>query len=261
MQNFKFQKVMFDALKESGEILRGSFQKEKDIEFKDTVSLVTEVDKNSEKKIIEIIKDNYPDHGILAEESIPEEGDSEFKWIIDPLDGTTNYVHFFPQACISIALEKEGIVIMGGVYDPFHEELFFAEMNKGAYLNEKRINVSKTESLAHALLLTGFPYDRQKMASFYLKFYKKFLERVQDIRRLGSASLDLCYIACGRLDGFWEFKLNPWDVAAGKLIVEEAGGKLSDFRGEKYSIYGQETIATNGLIHDEMLEIMKKPSS
>lgn len=254
----RLKKTLMKALMSSGGILSRLMHKIKRIDYKDTdeLQLVTIADKRSEENIIRIIKKEFPDHAFLAEESTPQ-GSSPYKWIIDPLDGTTNYAHTFPINCVSIACEKEGEVIMGGVFNPFLKELFFGEKGRGAFLNGKRIGVSGTRSLAESLLVTGFPYDRKMHAEYYLKIYGEFMTRCHGVRRTGSAAMDLCYVACGRFDGFWEMKLHPWDTAAAKLIVEEAGGKVSDFRGNGYSVYCQEILATNSRIHAGMLHVLR----
>jgi len=251
--------VAIEAAKEAGKFLKMNLGKVKNIERKrEEINLVTEIDKGSEKKIIEFIKSKFPNHGILAEESGETSKTSEYKWIIDPLDGTTNYTHSFPVFCVSIALEYKGEVIIGVVYDPNLDELFYAEKGKGAFLNGKKISVSKTDKLIKSMLATGFPYNVKENPDNCVEHFVNFLMEAQAIRRLGSAALDLVYVACGRLDGFWEVDLNPWDVAAGKIIIEEAGGMITDFYGNKYSIYTKGVVASNGLIHQQMLEIIKK---
>jgi len=194
----------------------------------------------------------------LAEEETDVTGtESHCRWIIDPLDGTTNFAHGYPQFCVSIALEQQGQVVMGLVYDPLRRECFRAVRGQGATLNGAPILASTEIDLDKALLATGFPYDHREHADFYLNYFRAFMTRCQGIRRGGSAALDLCYVACGRLDGFWEFKLKPWDTAAGALIVSEAQGKLSNFSGEPFSIWGDQTLATNPTIHDEMVGIAR----
>jgi myo-inositol-1(or 4)-monophosphatase len=182
-------------------------------------------------------------------------------WVIDPLDGTTNFAHTNPVCCVSIGLVdgEAGRPVLGGIYDPFRDELFVAERKKGATMNGRRIRVSRTGNLEEALLVTGFPYDRQQHAEFYTKLYAEFMRRCHDVRRSGSAALDLAWVSCGRLDGYWEFKLNPWDVAAGRLLVEEAGGKVSDFSNRPWASladFGKQTLATNGRIHARMLKLL-----
>lgn len=253
----KIRQTLERALHESGSILKRAIERPKKISFKSPVSLVTETDKGAEQKIISIIKQTFPEHSILAEESDPQAGSSS-KWIIDPIDGTTNFAHGLPLACVSIGYEENGKMKLGGVFNPFLNEYFWAERGRGATLNGKKIKVSKTKTLSRSLMATGFPYDRLTYADYYIKIAREVMNRCQGIRRLGSAAIDLCYVACGRFDGYWEFKLNAWDQSAGALIVEEAGGKLTDFRGEPFSIYGKQTLATNGFIHGEMLRILKK---
>jgi myo-inositol-1(or 4)-monophosphatase len=254
-----FLTVAIESAKEAGRFLKLNLGKVKNIESKkEEINLVTEIDKGSEKKIIDFLKSRFPNHSILAEESGETNSGSDFKWIIDPLDGTTNYTHSFPVFCVSIALEFKGEVILGVVYDPNLDELFYAEKGKGAFLNGKRISVSKTDKLIKSMLATGFPYNVKENPDNCIEHFVNFLMEAQAIRRLGSAALDLVYVACGRLDGFWEVNLNPWDTAAGKIIVEEAGGKVTDFYGNDFNIYTKGIIASNGLIHEQMLEVIKK---
>ncbi len=251
--------VAIEAAKEAGKFLKINLGKVKNIQTKkEEINLVTEIDKESEKKIVQFIKSKFPHHSILAEESGEAKSDLGYKWIIDPLDGTTNYTHSFPVFCVSIALEHKGEVILGVIYDPNFDELFWAEKGKGAFLNGKKISVSKTDKLIKSMLATGFPYNVRENPDNCIEHFVNFLMEAQAIRRLGSAALDLAYVACGRLDGFWEVNLNPWDVAAGKIIVEEAGGKITDFYGNKFSIYTKGVVASNGLIHEQMLEIIKR---
>ncbi len=222
---------------------------------------MTEVDQAADKIIRDIILKAFPSHDLLTEESIPTGKGSSYKWIVDPLDGTTNYAHHFPQACVSIGIEHLGKIILGGVYDPFRDELFWAEKGHGAWIEHagrrKRITVSPTRTLSRSLLLTGFPYDRRERIDIYLSYVKAFMQHIQGIRRAGAAALDLCWVAAGRVDGYWEWRLKPWDVAAGSLIVQEAGGKLTNFSGKRFSIYGEQTLATNGQVHREMLRVMR----
>lgn len=250
--------TLIDTLLAGGKELKKGYSQKKKISYKTPISLVTQVDMASEKAILKILKKRFPGHSILAEESGLKKKSSPHKWIIDPLDGTTNFAHNLAQACVSVAYEFEGDVKMGGIYDPFRDELFFAEKKKGAFLNKKKIRVSTTKTLKHSLLVTGFPYDRTDRPDYYLKFLKAFVQKTQGIRRLGSAALDLCYVACGRFDAYWEMKLNPWDVAAGSLIVREAGGRMSDLSGRKHSIYGEENLAANPYIFPFVLKELKK---
>ncbi len=256
--------TLIQACFTAGKLIRDNFEKPKKVQFKNKsrINLVTWVDQAADALIRKIILQRFPTHDLLTEESVPTHKDSAFKWIIDPLDGTTNYAHGFPQVGVSIGLEVQGRVVLGGVYDPFRDELFWAEKGKGAFLQHKgktrRLRVSSAPRLTKSLLLTGFPYDRHIHADLYLSYVRAFLVYIQGIRRAGAAALDLCWVAAGRVDGYWEWRLKPWDCAAGKIIVEEAGGRLSDFSGKPYSIYGQQTLATNGKIHREMLSVMRR---
>ena len=251
----KCREVALAAAHDAGDLIRENWRKPQTINYKGAIDLVTAIDRQSEQRIVERLRREFPDHSILAEEETAISGTGRYRWIVDPLDGTTNFAHGYPQFCISIALESEGKIQLGVIYDPLRDELFSALDGRGAKLNEEPITTSKTPELNSSLLGTGFPYDRREHADFYLTFFKAFMTRCQGIRRTGSAALDLCYVACGRLDGFWELKLKPWDIAAGALIVAEAGGRLSNFKGENFSIWGSETLASNGRIHGEMTHI------
>jgi myo-inositol-1(or 4)-monophosphatase len=244
------------AAREAGEVLRANLGKVKEITFKGKNSLVTEVDKLSEEIIVECIKRSFPSHDIFAEESGRRSAGSEFVWIIDPLDGTTNYAHGYPFFSISIALEIEGAVKAGVVYDPVKDEMFSAELGAGAFMNGEEIRVSGSTRLDESHLVTGFVHDDPAMVEENLRHFSDFVWRARAVRRDGSAALDLCYVACGRFDGFWELGLNPWDTAAGVLIVEEAGGKVTDFAGDEYSIYVKEMLASNSGIHSEMIDVL-----
>lgn len=249
-----------EAALEAGRFLKMSVGKIKQIERKQgqELNLVTEIDKKSEEMIIRKIKQHYPHHDFLAEESGSHEKKSDYKWVIDPLDGTTNFTHGFPIFCVSIALEVKGEVALGVVYDPNADELYSAEKGKGATLNGKPIRVSKVSTLIESMLVTGFPYTIRENPDEIIRRFSSFLVEAQAIRRLGSAALDLCYVAAGRLDGFWETSLNPWDMAAGVLIAEEAGGKFTDFRGFPSSIYNKQLLVSNGLIHEQMVNVLGK---
>ncbi len=249
-----------DAALEAGRFLKMNMGKIKHIEHKhgEERNLVTEIDKKAEQLIIEKIKRRYPQHDFLAEESGSHKLPSEYKWIIDPLDGTTNYTHGLPVFCTSIALEHNGEVILGAIYDPSQDELFTAEKGKGAYLNNRRMRVSSATRLMESLIVTGFPYDIKDNPFHAVEHFTNFLMATQAVRRLGSAALDLSYVACGRFDGFWEVTLNPWDMAAGILFVEEAGGKFTNFKGFPSDIYSPNVLATNGLVHDQMVEVLRK---
>jgi myo-inositol-1(or 4)-monophosphatase len=221
-------------------------------------NLVTNVDRGSEALITQFVRDNFPEHGVLAEEGGATSPTSDYRWIIDPLDGTTNYTHAYPVYCVSIAVEHRGEIIAGVVYDPNFDELFSAEKGSGAFMNGKRLRVTSTDSLEHSLLATGFPYDIKLNPFNCIQHFNEFLTTAQAIRRLGSAALDICYVAAGRMDGFWEVNLHPWDTAAAVLITTEAGGRVTDFTGEKYSIYQNNILLSNGLIHEQMIEVLKR---
>ena len=245
-----------EALRRAGKILRSSIAQRRVVKKKSELSLVTATDKAAEKYILQIIRKAFPNHAILTEES-PPLGSSPCRWIIDPLDGTTNFAHTYPVACVSIAFEENGRVEFGGVFDPFRGELFFAERGGGASLNGRPLRVSKTRSLSESLLCTGFPYDRRQRADKYLSIFKAFMMKVQGIRRTGAAALDLCYVAAGRFDGFWELKLQPWDKAAAMLIIKEAGGCLSNFQGRPLTLEDIQNVASNPRIHRPMLKVLK----
>jgi myo-inositol-1(or 4)-monophosphatase len=254
----EFLDVAWEAASTAGEILRRNWPQPRSIDYKGPIDLVTSVDRDAERSIVDVLQRQFPNHSILAEEETAISGDAnEYRWIIDPLDGTTNFAHGYPQVSVSIALEHGGQILVGLVYDPLRRECFRAVKGQGATLNGDKIKISAVNELDKALLATGFPYDSRDHADFYLSFFKAFLPRCQGIRRAGSAALDLCGVASGRLDGFWELKLKPWDIAAGALIVAEAGGSLSDFSGKEFSVLGTETLASNGIIHNEMVEVIR----
>jgi len=219
-----------------------------------SLDLVTEADRESEAEVIAMIHRAFPTHAILAEESGPSRHESDHLWIVDPLDGTTNFAHGFPMFCVSIAYQRRGRTQFGVVYDAFRKEWYVAERGRGATLNGKPIRVSTTESLGNSLLATGFPYDRRERRRFYLTFWEAFMLRTQGVRRTGAAALDLAYVACGRTDGFWEFGLKPWDVAAGGLLIDEAGGRISNMDGSGLDIHGGNLVASNGNLHRPMIE-------
>ena len=217
---------------------------------------VTEADHASEKAIIEAIQSDFPDHFILSEESGETATASEIKWIIDPIDGTINYASGIPICAVSIGVEKKGEMILGAVYNPFINELFLAEKGMGAFLNDKRIHVSRKKEVINSCLVTGFPYTYLDMENGPLQVFERFVRKGVPVRRLGSAAIDLCWVAAGRFDGFFEHSLSPWDTAAGYLIVEEAGGKVTDMEGNPYSPYQRKLVATNGLIHEELIDVI-----
>ena len=242
---------------EAGALLRDRLNTKFNVSFKgEDINLVTEVDLASEQLIRERIASRYPRHEVLGEESGLAASSSEYRWVVDPLDGTTNYAHGYPMFCVSIALEYQGDAILGVVYDPMRDEMFTAEKGGGAALNRRPIHVSRKNDLIQSLLSTGFPYDIKTSTSTNLDHWTNFAMNAQALRRDGAAALDLSYVACGRFDGFWELNLSPWDMAAGALIVKEAGGQVSDFEGGEFSIYKPEVIASNGLIHERMIEVL-----
>lgn len=251
-----YLEVAEQAAREAGEVLLENLGKVKTIEFKAKNSLVTEVDKLSEEIIINRIKSSFGSHSIFAEESGKESKDSDHLWLIDPIDGTTNYAHAYPFFSISIALEVNGVVEFGLVYDPVKDEMFTAKRGKGAYLNNQPIEVSKSHVIEHCHVCTGFMHEIEWMVEANIVHFGNFIRRARAVRRDGSAALDVCYVACGRFDGFWELGLNPWDTAAAVLILKEAGGHITTFSGGEYSIYMKEILGTNAIVHDQMIEIL-----
>jgi myo-inositol-1(or 4)-monophosphatase len=246
--------------RDAGRVLAERFGRNLRISNKSELDLVTESDLASERLIIDRIKTHYPRHTILAEESgtnppASEGAQSDWRWIIDPLDGTTNYAHGYPCFCVSMGLERNGTLELGVIYDPLRDEIFAAERGQGAALNGKRIHVSPTPNLASALLCTGFPYDVRERGEF-ARHFSNFIMNAQGVRRDGAAALDLAYVAAGRFDGFWEEGLKPWDVAAGILLIEEAGGKVSDYHNRPLDIFTPPILASNGLIHEQMMRVL-----
>jgi|SRR5580698_1279306 myo-inositol-1(or 4)-monophosphatase len=238
--------------REAGALLMEHFQRHVTIEYKGDADLVTIADRKSEALIRERLREHWPEHDIMGEEEGLQDTGSDYRWYVDPLDGTTNFAHGFPVFCVSMALDYKGKRIAGVIYDPTRDELFAAEQGSGSYLNDQPIRVSKTARLAESLLATGFPsHKRHKNPNIF--FYHQITLRTHGVRRAGSAALDLCYVASGRFDGFWEFNLNPWDTAAGVLIVEEAGGKVTNFHGGPFELSSRETLASNGLLHESLL--------
>jgi len=241
-----------------GEIQRRHLGQPSQVEYKGAVDLVTQVDRLCEEVIIGRISDRFPHHNIVAEEREDLQTGSAFQWYVDPLDGTTNYVHRYPCFSVSIGLEVRGEIVLGVVYDPTRDEIFCGIKGGGAFLNDRKIGVSKTKDLDHSLLATGFPYDIRESQENNIAFFTSFALASQGVRRDGSAALDLCYVAVGRFDGFWEMKLRPWDLAAGILMVKEAGGRVSDFRDGHFQIGSGEVLATNGLIHGQMVSVLNR---
>jgi myo-inositol-1(or 4)-monophosphatase len=246
-----------ETARDAGQLLLEKFGRKLAVSKKGDINLVTEADLASEALIIERIKSYYPKHAILAEESgeAKIDGAGEWKWIIDPLDGTTNFAHGYPCWCVTLALEHNAEVVIGVTFDPTRDELFAAERGRGASLNNKPVRVSETEDLADALIVTGFPYDFKRREDF-ARHLTEFLLNSRGVRRDGSAAIDMAYVACGRFDGFWEEGLNPWDMAAGVLLIEEAGGQVSGYDRSRFSIYDPPILASNGLIHGQMAAIL-----
>jgi myo-inositol-1(or 4)-monophosphatase len=253
-----YLQVAIAAVKEAGRIQMEHLGHSHSVEYKGEVNPVTIVDKLCDRAIAQMILSSFPDHDLLTEESQFEMKGSPWKWVVDPLDGTTNYLHGYPCFCVSIGLEVEGEVRLGVVYNPVLDELFYAEKGRGAYLNGNRISVSHEDRLNRSLVCTGFPYDVRERADDYLLYFREFIVKSFALRRPGSAAIDLCYVAAGRFDGFWELKLHAWDVAAGSLMITEAGGKVTDFKGQPFNIYSGEILASNGLVHQEMLQVIQE---
>lgn len=243
---------------EAGDLLLTHLGKVKDVQYKYKNNMVTEADKASEKLLVDIILGEHPTHSIVAEEGSTVENNPKYRWLIDPLDGTTNFLHTYPYFCVSIGYEEEGVMVAGVVYNPVTKEMFTAELGQGAALNGEPIAPSNTGSLKEALVVTGFSHEVPWYVHHNVEYLQSFIYSAQGIRRDGSAALDLSYVASGRSDGFWEIGLHPWDVAAGSLILEEAGGRISGFEGEKFDVYGKELLSSNGLIHDEMLDVFEQ---
>jgi myo-inositol-1(or 4)-monophosphatase len=249
--------TLIRAAEAGAAVMQRFFQGEFAISNKEGINnLVTEADHASENAIFEVIRAEFPDHFLLSEEAGELVMDSSYKWIIDPIDGTVNFAHGLPLCCVSIAVEHEGEMILGVVYNPFIKEFFFAQKGYGASLNDKKIAVSHESSVASSCLVTGFPYTYLDHPNGPLEVFSRLIRAGVPVRRLGSAAMDLCWVAAGRFDGFYEHKLQAWDSAAGFLIVEEAGGRVSDFSGRRYSPYQPHLVATNGKIHDELVEVV-----
>jgi len=243
-----------EIAREAGALLSKYFERRVTFELKGEHDLVTEADRASEQLVIERLSSHFPSHSIVAEEGGGHIGSSEYCWYVDPLDGTTNFAHGFPMYNITMALEQSGELIAGVIFDPEHNELFTAERGSGAYLNNRRIRVSKVSQLENTLVATGFP-SRKRHENVNIHFYYQLAMLTHGVRRAGSAALDLAYVASGRLDGFWEFGLNPWDMAAGILLITEAGGKCSDMKGGPVTLRGPHLVADNGLVHQQILDL------
>jgi myo-inositol-1(or 4)-monophosphatase len=248
-----------EAAKEAGRILMEGFGRRPEVYYKGRINIVTEIDRRSEASIVAFLHRRFPDYTILSEEGQGYEGKGGASWIVDPLDGTTNYAHGFPFFAVSIALQQQGQLRCGVVYDPLREEWFTAVQGGGTSLNDEPIHVSDTDVLVEALLCTGFPYELKEHFEMNLNHFRNFSMRALAVRRPGAAALDLSYVAAGRLDGFWEFQLKPWDMAAGALLITEAGGVVSDVGGTSLDIFGDEIVASNSRIHQAMLDVLALP--
>ena len=247
-----------ELAREAGQVLMDHFERRLIVKSKSSeIDLVTEADVASDKLIVEAIRQQYPEHSILSEEGLGEEQAGEFLWLIDPLDGTTNYAHGYPVFSVTITLQREGENVLGVTYDPVRDELFWAEKGQGAYCNGRRLSVSGVVNLRHSLLATGFFYTRASIEDNNLAEFGRIMPRVQGVRRGGSAALDMAYVAAGRLDGYWEFHLSPWDWAAGDLLVREAGGRTSDVSGRPWRLRSGNMVATNDLLHEALLAALK----
>lgn len=255
-----FLKTAVTAARLAGDIILKNFGRlaDGDIQAKQDFDFVTKVDKCSEAIIMQTIKDKFPSHVFLAEETLKQAAGSNYRWIIDPLDGTTNYIHSYPMFSVSIALEYRGEIIAGVVLDPLKDELFHAVKGSGSFLNNKQIYASDTVLLAKSLIATGFPFRKKEMINLYLDAFREVFEEVSDIRRAGSAALDLAFIAAGRCEGFFELNLSPWDIAAGSLLIKEAGGLITDFGGGENYLSTGNIVAGNKHIHAEILKIIKQ---
>lgn len=253
----EFAPAMEQIAREAGALLMTHFARRSGFQYKGDVDLVTEADRASEALILDRIQARWPRHDVVAEEGSRRESGSDYRWHVDPLDGTTNFAHGFPVFCVSLGVEHKGKVVAGVIYDPTRDELFAAERGSGAYLNHRKMRVSQTTTMFEGLLATGFPsHKRHKNPNIHL--YHHITLRSHGVRRAGAAALDLACVAAGRFDGFWEFNLNPWDTAAGTLLVEEAGGQVSGFSGESLKVTDRDVVASNGLIHADLLKAFQQ---
>ena len=263
---FEFADAAGEIAREAGALLREYYKRGVATEYKGDVDLVTEADRASEKLITERLQAVFPEHGIFGEEGTRQQLGAEYRWYIDPLDGTTNFAHGFPYFCVSMGLERrpaglpedeDGAIVAAVIYEPLRDELFQAELGKGARRNGQPMHVSRTALMQESLIATGFP-SVKRHESPNVHFYQQITLRTHGVRRAGAAAVDLAYVACGRLEGFWEFNLNPWDTAAGALLVTEAGGKITRFDGAKFRLDSREVLATNGLITDELQHVFEE---
>ena len=252
--------LLLGAIRAAGRVLSRRFGKV-GYRQKRRADLLTVADLESQRLILGRVRRAFPDDDWIAEEKERRDSGAEYTWIVDPLDGTTNFAHGYPASCVSIGVLRRGRPVLAGVYDPFRDELFFAEKGRGTRLNGRPVRVTRTPRVSRSLLITGFAYDRAERADFYLARFKAFMRRCHDIRRSGTAALDMAWVAAGRADGFWEFELSPWDVAAGWLLVEEAGGKVTGFDGRPWSSIaemGKRTLASNGRVHAGMMKVLRE---
>lgn len=259
--NMDYEKILEiaqEAALTAGNYLKENFDRKPAIEYKSAIELVTERDRESQQIIYQIIKKHFPNHSILGEEDLDEVEEKDLLWMIDPIDGTTNFAHSLPIFSVSIAFLVEGKTQVGVVHAPMLQEMFYTVRGGGAFLNKKQVHVSQEKDLGKSLICTGFPYDIRESEINNLNYFNKFVLQALAVRRLGSAAIDLCYTAAGRLDGFWELKLKPWDTAAAFLMVEEAGGKVTDFSNNPFDPLMKECLASNSLIHAQMLEIINR---
>lgn len=257
----QYRDVAIRAARAAGSVIRRDFGRPRGIRFKAKMNPVTETDFNAERTILSILRAELPEHDVLSEESAQAPRGSEYLWIIDPMDGTTNFTHSYPFVCVSVALTRGEQPILGAVLDPLRDELFLAEKRRGATLNGERIRVSPVASLEESLLCTGFPYRLVEEPADNFEIFERLSLQAQGVRRDGTAALDLCYVAAGRFDGFWERELKPWDTAAALLILEEAGGKATDYSGNRFNPFLREIAASNGRIHAQMLKLLRGHSS
>ena len=255
--SWQYLAVATEAALKAGAIQKARYGTPLEIRHKGEIDLVTEVDKASEDAILATIRARFPDHDLVTEETVIERTGSRYVWFIDPLDGTTNFAHAYPFFCSSIAMARDGELVAAAVYDPIKDELFTAERGAGAHLNGRRLKVTSSANLMLSLLTTGFPYDFKVDLSASLRLFNRFMAEARAIRRDGAAALDLSYLAAGRIDGFWEERLKPWDVMAGALLVEEAGGRITRFDGSPLALRADETLASNGALHDAMLAVVR----
>lgn len=254
----QFNEIMLPLVREVGGYQKAKLNASHDIEFKGEINIVTEVDKKSEEMIIACLEQHFPKHDIMAEEGSGDRKDSAYKWIVDPLDGTVNYAHGYPHFAVSIALEHNGQILAGVVYDPMRDELFRAYKGGGAFLNDRPIKQSATKELNHSLMATGFAYNLRTSKENNTNHFKNMLMHAQGVRRDGTASLDICYVACGRFDGFWELNLFPWDTAAALLVALEAGCVSSKFDGSEFNVYEKDILVANANIHKDVVKVLKK---